>query len=106
MAMHDSLAADLDALRAHYAIHMPADVAEAMERADTTLASSNLVERALRAGEFAPDFTLPDADGKPVTLSRALRDGPVIVSFYRGGWCPYCVPIRHSRRKCGTRASG
>ena len=90
MNAHASLTQDLAALRAHYAVHMPADIAAAMARADAALAASNLVERALGAGEFAPDFTLPAGDGAPVRLTRALRDGPVIVSFYRGGWCPYC----------------
>jgi peroxiredoxin len=69
---------------------MPADTAAAMTRADAALAWSDLVGQAVGAGEFAPDFTLPDAEGKPVSLHRALRDGPVILSFYRGGWCPYC----------------
>lgn len=44
----------------------------------------------LKSGEQAPDFTLPDATGKEVTLSSELKKGPVILSFYRGGWCPYC----------------
>ncbi|RME38743.1 MAG: AhpC/TSA family protein, partial [Deltaproteobacteria bacterium] len=37
-----------------------------------------------------PDFTLPDVNGKPVHLTDCLRDGAVVLSFYRGGWCPYC----------------
>ena len=36
----------------------------------------------LRVGDKAPDFTLPDTDGKPVTLSKLLDDGPVILAFY------------------------
>jgi peroxiredoxin len=40
--------------------------------------------------EKAPDFTLPDAHGKPVPLSALLANGPVVVTFYRGGWCPFC----------------
>lgn len=44
----------------------------------------------LKVGEQAPDFTLPDAQGNPVTLSDALSKGPVILAFYRGAWCPYC----------------
>jgi peroxiredoxin len=44
----------------------------------------------LAVGAQAPDFTLPDALGKPVTLSDLLKDGPVVVTFYRGEWCPYC----------------
>jgi peroxiredoxin len=108
MTAHASLTADLAALRAHYAVHMPADIAAAMGRADAALASSDLVGKALGAGEFAPDFTLLDADGVPVTLSRALRDGPVIVSFYRGGWCPYCnLELRAYQARAGVmRAAG
>lgn len=45
---------------------------------------------ALGVDAAAPDFTLPDAQGRPVTLSALLRAGPVVVTFYRGGWCPYC----------------
>lgn len=90
MSAHPQLTEDLAALRTHYAVHMPADIAKAMERADTALAASNIVNRALKAGRLAPDFVLPDHKGKPVRLSRILQDGPVILTFYRGGWCPYC----------------
>ena len=90
MPAHTRLADELSALRAHYAVHMPADIAAAMKRADAALAASDLVGSALAAGEFAPDFALPGVDGVPMRLSRALADGPVILSFYRGGWCPYC----------------
>lgn len=46
---------------------------------------------ALKAGETAPDFTLRDQDGNPFTLSLALMDGPVVVTFFRGNWCPICA---------------
>jgi peroxiredoxin len=45
---------------------------------------------ALVKGQKAPPFELPDADGTQVTLSTRLKRGPVVVTFYRGGWCPYC----------------
>lgn len=45
---------------------------------------------ALRVGDKAPEFTLKDATGKDVTLSQLLKKGPVILTWYRGGWCPYC----------------
>lgn len=41
-------------------------------------------------GELAPLFTLPDATGKPVSLEHLLGNGPVVVVFYRGAWCPFC----------------
>ena len=46
--------------------------------------------KGLNIGDKAPDFTLDDATGKPVTLSKELTKGPVIIVFYRGEWCPYC----------------
>jgi peroxiredoxin len=50
----------------------------------------------LAVGETAPDFTLLDAVGKPVTLSKLLIDGPVVLTFYRGEWCPFCnIQLRH-----------
>lgn len=48
------------------------------------------VAQGLKVGDLAPDFSLLDATGKRVTLSRELAKGPIIIDFYRGGWCPYC----------------
>ena len=45
---------------------------------------------ALGVGDRAPDFELPDIDGGTVRLSDALAGGPVVLTFYRGAWCPYC----------------
>lgn len=55
-----------------------------------TVAQSGMLKRALKAGDTAPDFTLKNATGKKVTLSELLTDGPVIMTWYRGSWCPYC----------------
>src|SRR5271156_6058939 len=49
-----------------------------------------LLDRSLKAGQAAPGFTLPDAYGREVSLKTLLAKGPVVVSFYRGEWCPYC----------------
>jgi peroxiredoxin len=54
------------------------------------LAESGIARQALQVGAKAPDFTLPDAHGNPVTLSALLAKGPAVVTFYRGGWCPFC----------------
>lgn len=44
----------------------------------------------LQVGEKAKDFALTDANGREVSLYEQLSSGPVVLTFYRGGWCPYC----------------
>ena len=68
----------------------PADVAEVYDAGIAAVRDSGLAEQVLRVGEQVPDFTLPDTSGRPVTLSDVVRSGPCIVTFFRGGWCPYC----------------
>jgi peroxiredoxin len=48
------------------------------------------VARGLAVGDRAPDFTLPNALGQPVALADLLAQGPAVLTFYRGEWCPYC----------------
>jgi peroxiredoxin len=50
----------------------------------------DVLNAALRTGQRAPHFELPDSNGHKVALRNLLEKGPVIVTFYRGGWCPYC----------------
>lgn len=85
-----SLQKELDAFRAEWSTKTPSDVATRVERTNDDLRASGIMERALKAGDLAPDFALPNAVGNRVTLSGRLAAGPVVVSFYRGGWCPYC----------------
>ncbi len=51
---------------------------------------ADVVAGARTVGDLAPGFTLPDANGAPVRLASLLEDGPVVIVWYRGGWCPYC----------------
>jgi peroxiredoxin len=52
--------------------------------------ASGLINNALKVGQSVPDFTLPDAFGKKVSLKELLQQGAVVISFYRGEWCPFC----------------
>jgi len=47
-------------------------------------------EDAIKVGQQAPNFELPDPTGKAVGLDSLLKNGPLVVTFYRGNWCPYC----------------
>jgi len=85
-----SLKTELDACRADFMANVPVEIRQAMERADMELAASGILERSLKAGDRVPDFCLPDARGALVRLSELSVKGPIVLSFYRGGWCPYC----------------
>lgn len=69
---------------------IPAEIRQIMQRAGQELADSGQAERALTIGAQAPRFSLPSATGQSVTLDDLLADGPVVLTFYRGAWCPYC----------------
>ncbi|HZD14728.1 MAG TPA: peroxiredoxin-like family protein [Pseudonocardiaceae bacterium] len=69
---------------------MPADVVARMDRATTELAASQILTQVVAVGGRAPSFVLPNAVGKEVSLDRLLARGPVVISFYRGVWCPFC----------------
>jgi peroxiredoxin len=53
-------------------------------------AAKMVVDDAARKGQQVPEFELPDGNGKRVALGSRLNNGPVVLTFYRGGWCPYC----------------
>ncbi len=69
---------------------IPVEKLVVMDGATDALRASGLAESSLAVGAHAPDFTLPDSTGEHVSLSSLLSRGPVVLAFYRGGWCPYC----------------
>lgn len=90
-----SLQDRLDAFRANFEAggppwNAPAWVHEPMHRATDELIASGAAGHALKAGDAAPAFALQDPDGKPVSSAELLAEGPLVVTFYRGIWCPYC----------------
>jgi peroxiredoxin len=90
-----SLQAKLDAFKADFKggkapYFAPPEIHPIMERATAELVASGQAERALKAGDAAPEFILNDPDGKPVSSTELLKRGALVISFYRGVWCPYC----------------
>jgi peroxiredoxin len=93
--MAQTLQDRLDAFKADFIagrwLRQPSkEVLATMQRATDELIDSAQAQRAKKAGDTAPDFTLLDPDGKPVSSRELLARGPLVVSFYRGVWCPYC----------------
>lgn len=91
-----SLRAELDAFYQARQEQIPLEIREIMARSAATLAAGGQADRAVAVGEAAPSFTLPSATGRIITLAGRLAEGPVVLTFYRGAWCPYCNLTLHA----------
>ena len=81
----------LDAFKADFETNQaPPAAVEAFHRSTRELIDKGYAEHALKAGEMAPEFTLTDSDGNKVSSRELLAKGPLVLTFYRGVWCPYC----------------
>src|SRR5436190_16084605 len=69
---------------------LPKPALEIMDAATAELEKNAAASHALQPGDIAPDFILPNVDGRSVRLYTELERGPVVLVFYRGGWCPFC----------------
>ncbi len=86
-----SLQDKLDAFNAEFeAKKAPPAVVAVMHKATADLIASGQADRALKAGDRAPKFAFPDAHGQTLRSTDLIEDGPVVLTFYRGVWCPYC----------------
>src|SRR5690348_3787693 len=90
IAVNSPLQQQLDELVAQGRSQLPAERLQQLLSTIERLITSGAAQQALKNGVQVPDFTLPDAIGNTVTLSHLLKQGPVIIAFYRGEWCPYC----------------
>ncbi len=73
-----------------FVANLPGDQQEIVGKAFETLMASDTAANAVKSGDKAPDFTLPSVRGGELALADALEEGPVVLSFYRGSWCPFC----------------
>ncbi len=103
-----TLAEETEAFTAKGRANFDAERSAVYTKAAESLASTDILETALREGDQAPMFELPDAFGKVVRLADLLETGPVIVSFYRGSWCPFCnLELRALQRELeAAKAAG
>jgi peroxiredoxin len=85
-----SLQSQLDELTAKLHAMVPADRLAVVDRTAEELVSSQLTQHALKVGDQAPSFELPDGDGMRWRLENMLRGRPLVILFYRGRWCAYC----------------
>ncbi|ELS03536.1 Peroxiredoxin [Xenococcus sp. PCC 7305] len=85
-----NLTEELTNFRAQFKANQPEEIKEVMAQATTDLMNAKISEQSLKVGDIVPNFSLPDAVGNILELQTVLGKGAVVISFYRGGWCPYC----------------
>lgn len=89
-----------DQIQAAAAKTLPAEVNEVFERGLKGFLAEGVPNGAVKAGDRVEQFTLDDATGSAVSLAQIVEDGPAVIVFYRGGWCPYCnVALRTYQRE-------
>jgi peroxiredoxin len=81
---------ELDEFREKVSKKASPDRLRAYEQGIDEVRKSGVTDKALKVGDRAPDFELLNAAGKKVKLSELTERGPVVLTWYRGGWCPYC----------------
>ncbi len=69
---------------------LPAELSTLIEQGAGEISALDIIERARKTGDLAPDFTLNNQAGESRRLSDYLATGPLVLTFYRGAWCPYC----------------
>jgi peroxiredoxin len=84
------LADQLDSLTAKLRAMVPAERLAVVDLAAAQLSYSGLADSALKIGDHAPSFELPDGDGMLWRSEDLLHSGPLVIVFYRGRWCAYC----------------
>lgn len=85
-----SLNTSLKAIQSKFESGAPVAVVDNINASIKTVADSGITSKALAVGGQAPEFELPDIQGKTQSLKSMLAQGPVVVTFYRGSWCPFC----------------
>lgn len=93
--MDNSLKADLDKRKADFEEKATDEKKKIYAEGIQAVVNDKIVENALQVGDTAVNFTLKNASGNEVTLYDELENGPVILMWYRGGWCPYCNLTLH-----------
>jgi peroxiredoxin len=85
-----NLSAQCAAVRDQFISSLAEDQRNTVMAAGQRLAESDVAEHAIDADDTAPEFTLTDTAGRQFLLSDTLLHGPIVLSFYRGDWCPFC----------------
>ena len=84
--LHNELKEQITAMQKEVLPQIPEAVVEVLMRTTEDQVKSGVADKALKVGDKAPNFTLPNLHGESVSLSDLLAKGPAVVAFYRGAW--------------------
>ena len=102
-----TIAEQANDVKATAASRLPAEVVAVFASDQAALAAGGIPTGAVAVGDQLAAFTLPDATGQLQTLDELTVDGPAVIVFYRGGWCPYCnLTLRTYERDLLPQLSG
>jgi len=85
-----SLTDTLAAMREVSTSRIPAEIREILTQANEDLAGSGIMDGMIGVGDKLPPFALTNQDGETISSDDLLAKGPLVMSFFRGLWCPYC----------------
>jgi peroxiredoxin len=95
-----NLSEDLDKFVKEFIVTAPDNVRSDFNKGIEEVRTSGILKKAINVGDHAPEFSLINALGKQVSLYDELQKGPVVLVWYRGGWCPYCnLQLQHIQMK-------
>ncbi len=86
-------------MRDTMAKEIPAEIREQMHIENETLRGSGMLESAIKPGDPLPAFEMPNHTGETVSSEALLAEGPLVISFFRGHWCPYCAVELYALRE-------
>lgn len=101
-----TLEAQLAKMRETMAREIPAEVREQMHVENEALRNSGMLEKAIKPGDPLPPFEMPNYTGETISSESLLAGGPLVISFFRGHWCPYCAVELYALREIVDELEG
>lgn len=86
----NELAKQIEQFNNELATQVPQEVLEAFGKSIEDLQKKKIEEKSIRLGEIMPEFLLPNVKNGIINSKEILKNGKMIIAFYRGSWCPYC----------------
>ena len=99
----NTLAQQIDELNQNLAQQVPTEILTSFSQSIADIKKLQLEDNCIQLGEIFPNFKLQNTTNQVVELNDLLQKGPVIISFFRGSWCPYCnLELRALQQKLNS----